>query len=389
MNVLFYRYNSICEPMYIDGLKRMGIDVIEENSEMSRKSISPNDVITNVQKILDNNKILFVMSINYFPVLSAICNIYNIIYVSVIVDCPVWELYSDTIKNKCNRVFIFDKVQYSRHIMDNEEGIFYTPLCADFDRMQNVIVDNKKYESDVSFIGSLYTEKCPYNNFEKDYPPYMKGYFDGIIESQLKIYGYNMIYDMLDEDIVNKFMEITKAYQIFPEGSRKDNKALLSEHFLGVKVSEQERIRLLRAVSEKFDTHIYTGSDTSSIPKIVNKGLAKSLTEMPLIFNQSKINLQITARTIQSGLSQRVWDVLACGGFLITNYQEEISEYFDIGVDLEVYTSEDDLISKIKYYLEHEDERKQIARNGFEKVRSFHTIDIRLKQMVEKIFREA
>ncbi len=388
MNVLFYRYNSICEPMYIDGLKRMGIDVIEENTEMSQKTLSPNEVIGNVKKILDNNKVLFVMSINYFPVISAVCNIYNIIYVSVMVDCPVWELYSDTIKNKCNRVFIFDRIQYNRHVQDNKEGIFYMPLCADFDRMQKVIIDNKeskKYESDVSFIGSLYTEKCPYNNFEKDYPPYMKGYFDGIIESQLKIYGYNMIYDMLDEDIVNQFMDITNAHQIFPENSRKDNRALLSEHFLGVKVSEQERIRLLKKVSEKFSTSIYTGSDTSIMSKIKNKGLAKTFTEMPLIFNQSKINLQITARTIQSGLSQRIWDVLSCGGFLITNYQEEIQEYFEIGVDLEIYISEEDLINKIEYYLAHEDERRQIAKNGFEKIKNLHTIDIRLKQILDKI----
>ena len=139
-------------------------------------------------------------------------------------------------------------------------------------------------------------------------------------------------------------------------------------------------------LSDSFNVDMYTGSDTSSMPHINNRGFAKSLEEMPLIFNNSKINLNITAKSIRSGLSLRVFDVLGCGGFLITNYQAELPEFFEIGKDLVAYESMEDLKSKCDYYLKHEDERMEIANNGYETVKKLHTYDTRLIQMIDMAF---
>jgi spore maturation protein CgeB len=61
-------------------------------------------------------------------------------------------------------------------------------------------------------------------------------------------------------------------------------------------------------------------------------------------------------------------DVLGSGGFLITTYQDEIAEYFEEDKDLVIVRSPEEFIEKAAYYLEHDDERKEIARNGQEKV---------------------
>lgn len=147
-----------------------------------------------------------------------------------------------------------------------------------------------------------------------------------------------------------------------------------------------QRLRYLKALSEHFNVDLYTGSDTYSMPLIHNRGFAKTNTEMPIIFHQSKINLNLTAKSIRSGLSLRIFDVLGCEGFLITNYQAELPEHFNIGEDLEAYTSLDDLMGKCEYYLSHDKERQEIAHNGFEKVKKYHTYDIRLTQMLEIAF---
>ena len=73
---------------------------------------------------------------------------------------------------------------------------------------------------------------------------------------------------------------------------------------------------------------------------------------------------------------------MGCGGFLITNYQVELPEFFVIGEDLEVYTGIDDLIEKTGYYLEHEEERNRIARSGYEKVKNLHNI-LRVAEMMD------
>ena len=63
-----------------------------------------------------------------------------------------------------------------------------------------------------------------------------------------------------------------------------------------------------------------------------------------------------------------ICDILGCGGFLMTNFQSELTDYFTIGVDLEAYSSMDELVDKCAYDLAHDEEWKQIAKNGYEKV---------------------
>lgn len=69
----------------------------------------------------------------------------------------------------------------------------------------------------------------------------------------------------------------------------------------------------------------------------------------------------------------------------MTNYQAELPEYFEIGVDLEAYSSLEELVDKCAYYLSHEEERKQIAFNGYRKVCGQHTYAHRVKAMLEAL----
>jgi spore maturation protein CgeB len=101
------------------------------------------------------------------------------------------------------------------------------------------------------------------------------------------------------------------------------------------------------------------------------------------VFNESRINLNITMRNIRTGLPLRVFDILGSGGFLLTNFQAELPAFFEPGKDLAVYESFSDCEKKAEYYLTHEDERRTIAENGFRKVKQFHTYGIRVSQMLQ------
>jgi spore maturation protein CgeB len=105
-------------------------------------------------------------------------------------------------------------------------------------------------------------------------------------------------------------------------------------------------------------------------------------TVMPKVFAASHINLNISLRTIRTGIPLRVVDVLGCGGFLISNFQEEIMEYLQPGQELEIYENLEDLYAKTEFYLEHDDIRSQIAYNGFEKVKRDFTFKDRLSRML-------
>lgn len=389
MKIYFYRYGSLCEPDIIESFKRLGLDVYEETIEITNKNLLPSDCISYTSDTIVNGGFSFVFSINFFPWLSDLCEIAHIVYISLIVDSPVMELYSKSLSNSFNRVFLFDQMLFNEFESYNPGHIFHVPLATNVTRNDMVIsqaspADKTRFTSDISFIGSTYQEKCPLNSAVL--PEFEQGYIDGLIEAQLGVYGYNFIEECITDEFADKIISCMPDPYIFPAGSRKCNKALVAQQYISVKVGEQERLRALRMLSDLFNVDIYTRSDTSSMPNIHNKGFARSLTEMPLIFNNSRINLNITCKSIRSGLSLRIFDVLGCGGFLITNYQTELPYFFDIGKDLVAYDSLENLKELCAYYLEHDNERKAIAQNGYNKVKSLHTLDIRLLQIIDMAF---
>jgi spore maturation protein CgeB len=390
MNLLFYRYGSICEPDIIESFRHLGFSVDEDTREIYNKQLLPSECIQGLNRLLMQKKYTFVFSINFFPSVSDVCNILGLPYLCLVVDSPVLELFSKSLKNPCNRVFLFDRRLYDDFHPINPDCIFHIPLATSVRNNYTTCMHaskavRQKFSSDISFIGSLYTEKCAYNKLSLDEKS--RGYVDGLIEAQLRVYGYNFIEECLTPELVDAFLEAQPALSSFPESMEVDVRAVIAQHYISVKVAEQERIRLFSMASNRFSVDLYTGSDTSQMPKIHNRGFAKTATEMPIIFNQSKINLNITAKSIRSGLSLRVFDVLGCEGFLLTNYQEELPEHFVIGEDLEAYSSFDEFMGKCEYYLSHEKDRREIAHNGHEKVKKYHTYDTRLTQMLELAFK--
>jgi len=389
MNILFYRYGSICEPDIIASFKHLGFKITEDTREVYNKQLLPSDCIKGLNELLKQDTYSFVFSINFFPSVSDVCNIWGIPYLCLIVDSPVLELFSTSLANPCNKVFLFDRQLYNDFHHINPDGIFHIPLATNVrDNYATATMasaaDRARFSSDISFIGSLYSEKCLYNQITL--PEKMRGYVDGLIEAQLLVYGYNFIEECVTPELIEAFCKVRPELINFPDSMKVDTKAVIAQHIISVKVAEQERLRYLKALSEHFNVDLYTGSDTYSMPLIHNRGFAKTNTEMPIIFHQSKINLNLTAKSIRSGLSLRIFDVLGCKGFLITNYQAELPEHFNIGEDLEAYTSLDDLMGKCEYYLSHDKDRQEIAHNGFEKVKKYHTYDIRLTQMLEIAF---
>ena len=130
---------------------------------------------------------------------------------------------------------------------------------------------------------------------------------------------------------------------------------------------------------------LYTNSDTSDLLQVTYRGTVDYWSELPLVFSGTDINLNFTIPNIKSGLPLRMFDVMGCGGFLLTNFQAETPMYFKEGEDLVSFYSRNDMIEKAHYYAAHEDERLRIAANGREKVAKYHSYTIRMKQLLDTL----
>lgn len=137
-----------------------------------------------------------------------------------------------------------------------------------------------------------------------------------------------------------------------------------------------ERINILTDVASHFPLKIFTPNKNYVIPNASNMGAADYLAETPYIFHDSKINLNITLRSIKSGIPLRCMEIMSCGGFLLTNFQSDFLKHFVAGEDFVYFESNDDMLQKIEYYLTHEKERSSIAESGYQKV--IKTIAMRL-----------
>lgn len=385
MEILFHRYGSICEPDIIDAFNSLGITVLEETTEIHQKSIDGETRIKLLAEQLLTHQISFVFSINYFPYISEVCQRLHVLYVCLSVDCPVLELYSVSIRNDCNRIFLFDYNQYLQIKEENPDCIFYLPLGCNTNRWDAVLNSvSREYLYDVSFVGSLYTEKS-------SYPPlalsdFDRGFADGLIEAQLKLPGLSLIEEALPVSLASSLKTAAPDFQTLSDPCRNTDSFVAANYCLGMRISELERIRTLNALAENFHVDLFTRSDTSSLKGVQCHGGVSTHTQMPQIFYCSKINLNITMRSIQTGISQRVWDILGCRGFLLSNYQTEIPEYLQIGSDLDCYESTGELKEKIAFYLVHDDLRCEIADHGYQTVKEKHTCLHRIITILNTVF---
>ncbi len=387
MKIVFCRWNSICEKGITNAFNRMKVETVCLDRRFSSVDYDK-DYVEKLTDILSNTPdAVMVFSVNFIPVIARICNLFRIPYLCWIVDCPCFQLYSETLKYDTNRVFCFDRLQYEKFHKVNPQGVYYLSLGTDvptYDAIEVTKEDHIRYDCDISFIGSLYSEKSQYNLIEKDLPDHIRGYCEGLIAAQERVFGYNFLEDSISEEFALEF----KRYAAWPklgEDYTEDVRAIVADTFLGEKCTEQDRIHTLNYISEVFSVTLYTLSNTDKLKGVILKGGADSTLMMPKIVKCSKINLNMTNKPIRSGLPLRIFDLMGMGGFVISNYQAEIPDYFIPGEDIVVYESLEHLKELVSYYLSHDDERHQIADNGYNKVRSEHTYDMKLMQMFKMV----
>ncbi len=81
----------------------------------------------------------------------------------------------------------------------------------------------------------------------------------------------------------------------------------------------------------------------------------------------------------------RHFEIGACGGFQLSFYVEGLERHYRIGDEIAIYASPEDLVSKIQYYLRHDDERRRIAQAGYERTLAEHAMEHRFQALFEAV----
>ncbi len=353
------------------------------NSSTFEKLIDDPEVEEDLRLVLRQAVPDVVYSTDFFPVISKVCQKEGIRYISWSYDAPDMLFYSALIANPCNTIYTFDKAECRKYREMGFSHIHYLPLAVDTERLDKL---DAELDGDgpsayaISFVGSLYLAKTNYfNKIEALLPEHTRGYLKALIAVQLKIKGYDLVGELLPA-IVG---ELEKVCPIIVQPGLIVTSEAFYEHVIIVpEITAIERIDLLETIAQHHELDLFTHGEGLSLSNVRIHGSLDYYKEMPLVFKKSKINLNITTRSIVSGTPLRAFDIMGAGGFLLSDHQADMMDHFIPDEDFVCYKDKKDLLRKIDYYLAHEEERKAIARNGYDKVVKGHTYRHRVREML-------
>ena len=383
MKILYMDWKCFCTEDIIPAFENNGCRVIRVpfTKELGWNG---NEYAEMLSSLIKAEQPDFVFSFNFYPLISETCNTLSCRYVSWVYDSPQVSLCNNIAYNSCNLIFLFDFNQYQYYSAKGNKNVHFLPMAANPYRIKKLKFTDtirNQYSSEISFVGSLYSEE-KHRLFEKlnDVNPYTKGYLEGLIQAQKLVYGENFLEISMTDEIINEMMRVYPM--TIHKGGSETPSWLYSEYVLCRQITAEERTEILTLLSEKHNVRLYTHDKNWSAGKIVNCGPVDYYDSAPYVYKFSKINLNISLRSIKSGIPLRAFDIMGSGGFLISSFAADYLNYFVPGEDFIYYEDISDLLDKANYYLTHTEERIKIAENGYKKICNDHTFDHRVQYIL-------
>ena len=380
MKLLVYLWNAYLEADVLEICQEKGVSV--KTFSWTFRDKNQDDRFMNwFGKTIDIRTYDAVLSINYWPLLSQVCQDQGIRYIAWCYDNPLNVVkIEETLANPVNAVFLFDKIQYFKYKNTGFDTVYYLPLGVNASRMKRLSISDAeyaRYAAQVSFVGQLYESRLP--EIMAPMNEYTKGYLNALMNVQTIMYGAYLLDECITEELIR---DINDQYlQKVPDTEVRLSKEALN-FAMACEITRKNRIILLSLCGARYDTRLYSYQNSEVIKNVKKCPQVDYLKEMPLVFACSKINLNPSLRIIQTGIPLRAFDIMGAGGFLLSNYQEELLEYFENEKDMVVYESMEDAIAKINFYLNHEDLRRKIAENGRIKTSEEHSLQNRFEQII-------
>lgn len=330
-----------------------------------------------------------VMTQRFSVITAEACYQAGVPYASWIWDSPQRELFLEEAAYYTNRIFVFDRKQMERMKDHGIRNVMHEPLAVNMTRVSSLAItdqDVQRFKCPVSFVGNIrfnVNREKIIDAMSAKWKDELGGIFaerpgiwkegDDISyplpEMLIKeIYGYLDIKDRVD-------MSIPRDY--------------LVQTMISDELSCRERLQMINAVAGHFEMAMFTGDGYECRERISDRVILNPRVtyeeEMPKVFNLSAININITKRSIETGVPLRVFDILGSGGFALTDSGEEVKELFAVGKELEVYSCFGEMVEKIGFYLKNDQLRKRIAINGYGRVKRDYTYPKALDRMLSRL----
>jgi len=193
-------------------------------------------------------------------------------------------------------------------------------------------------------------------------------HFDPLIVKKLRTLGFkNVHYLPFAAEIVKKMAD-KKIYDV---------------SFVGTYSKDREK-KLSNLTN--FDLNIWGDSRwfDSSLKKFT-RGARVSQKKMKDIIKKSKININIHHNESGKGANLRTFETTGSGGFLLTDYVDDLKNLFTINKDIACFENATEMSFNVRYFLKNNKYREKISSNGYKKAVNIHKYTKRINQMMDII----
>lgn len=387
MRILFVGSKKQQIPNIMFALDRMGHEVafyptpIEDISAERGKG-------DQLKAFMKNVRIDFVISNAFSTVMAQLTHELDMKYAVYGMDSPYFATYVPIFPRYDNcYLFYFDRREYEMLKKRGYHNVYWMPLAADVESVKNIVITDEEIKEcacDVSFVGGLYGNN-QYDRYIERFPEEMQQILSRIIEySAFRWDGQDRVTPFLEPKLIRLIKEICP--EIYDADYDMPDEYYIKTFFLARKISHVERLLLVKLLAERYDFHLYTW-ECEKVPEGVKRfPPISSLTETSKVFYASKINLNMTLRSIENGVPLRIFDIMSVGGFVLSNWQEGIAELFEEDKEIVTFKTPEEMLEKVDYYLTHEEERIRIAVNGYQKVKNCYTYEQQLAKIISILF---
>lgn len=333
----------------------------------------------------------FIFAINYINHFAEFCENEGVPFLCWEIDPSIQKLEkvkSDTGKSQ---IFTYRRKNLALYKNAGFRHVHYLPLATNPEKRKPDSDDQEtsKYSCGISFVGASMAEQARdllrtlnsvYSALRKTEPPDAEflEVIQKIMKEQKSDWNVFRIPELIEKYIPG-FLDEAANTPSFPF----DPVMLLAET-----AASEKRFSYLSALGET-GIHLWGDPAWSALEESGCRymGEAGHRKEISKIYSQSRINLDINRIYQMDIVTMRVFDAMACGGFVLTEHSAAIEEIFRIGQEIDTYKNVDDLSDKVTYYLKNPDKAREIARTGRERVLKDHTIGKRMDKIILNSFK--
>ncbi len=375
---------SICAKDWAYTLEKMGHTVLEIPFGHRQEMNLP------LEKRIKEFDPDFVVSANYRPYVGQAMGLYNIPYVCWAIDTFALDSYwrRDLVSDNTH-MFHFSKINVEKFRSVGFQNVTWLPLAANLARFRP-FETNAEYSCDISFVGTSamvngYTDlvkKLHKKLVSKDTSVAGKNELFGwarkfgkIIERQadnlVKWNGPGIYGEIAGESVPPGLDDVSKESILFA---------------LGDQVTANQRAMIVNELC-RFGVHLWGDNWWRAYESrgAVYRGPCDYHSEVPEIYSSSKINIHTNRIYHEDVAPLRLFDILACRGFLLAEYRVAYEQCYEPGKDLVCFESVREVGELAEYYLNHPKERESIAESGYRATLERHSLESRWKTIIRSL----